>query len=312
MRIFKGLAVALAVPLAAGSVALTAGTAHAAGVNFTAVTHVKNNADDGGNGNWAYDNFTRTLKVRTDTSVTPATGDRAYKATVTDTGTWRAILGAYTPNQNGAHSGLKIKHNANGTFTGTASYRFQAPVADVPSAANVAKTLNDNFTKPTSGPDSTNQWYLQAFLPNKQSAVTGTIQNTWKWTYKDACESWTDSAANNDGQSNSAGNITGRVCPVPVLYGGQAVYVAPTRENVEFKQTIASWDKFTIVGPGAINGHQGWVNAKGGGVVNMAVYSGLEANHGYTVLYQPVVGQGSSKAIPGTHQGYVYFVSNNP
>jgi hypothetical protein len=47
-------------------------------------------------------------------------------------------------------------------------------------------------------------------------------------------------------------------------------------------------------------------------VVNEAVYSGLEANHSYTVLYQPVTGQGSSKAIPGTHQGYVYFVSNTP
>ena len=95
--------------------------------------------------------------------------------------------------------------------------------------------------------------------------------------------------------------------------------VTPASGDAAYKATvtgtwraIASWDQFTIVGPGAINGHQGWVNAKGGGVVNMAVYSGLEANHSYTVLYQPVVGQGSSKAIPGTHQGYVYFVSNNP
>jgi hypothetical protein len=96
--------------------------------------------------------------------------------------------------------------------------------------------------------------------------------------------------------------------PVPRLSHGHAVYIAPTRENVYFIQSgAASWDHFTIVGPGAINGHQGWVNGKLG--LNVGVYSGLEYGHGYTVFYQPVTGRGSFTPVPGSHLGYVYFVS---
>ena len=95
---------------------------------------------------------------------------------------------------------------------------------------------------------------------------------------------------------------------VPRLSGGHAVFIAPPRENVYFIQSgAASWDHFTIVGPGAINGHQGWVNGHLG--LNAAVYGGLEYRHGYTVFYQPVTGQGSTTPVPGSHWGYVYFVS---
>jgi hypothetical protein len=96
--------------------------------------------------------------------------------------------------------------------------------------------------------------------------------------------------------------------PVPRLSGGHAVFVSTARENVYFIQSgTASWDHFTIVGPGKINGHQGWVYGKLG--LNAAVYGGLEYNHGYTVFYQPVTGQGSTTPYPGSHWGYVYFVS---
>lgn len=96
--------------------------------------------------------------------------------------------------------------------------------------------------------------------------------------------------------------------PVPRLSGGHAVFVGTSRENVYFWQSgAASWDHFTIVGPGKINGHQGWVNGHLG--LNAAVYGGLEYKHGYTVYYQPVTGQGSTTPVPGSHWGYVYFVS---
>lgn len=96
--------------------------------------------------------------------------------------------------------------------------------------------------------------------------------------------------------------------PVPRLSHGHAVFIAPPREDVYFVQSgAASWDHFTIVGPGAINGHQGWVNGQLG--LNAAVYGGLEYHHGYTVFYQPVTGQGSTTPWPGSHWGYVYFVS---
>lgn len=91
---------------------------------------------------------------------------------------------------------------------------------------------------------------------------------------------------------------------VPVLSGGKAAAVSPTRENVSFHQSAASADKFTIVGPGKINGHVGWVNAVVG--VNTAAYTGLEAGHGYTVTYQPYTSQGGTPVV-GSVAGQVYF-----
>lgn len=97
--------------------------------------------------------------------------------------------------------------------------------------------------------------------------------------------------------------------PVPRLSKGHAVSISPVREDVYFTQSgVASCDHFTIAGPGAINGHQGWVNGKIG--LNEAVYGGLEAGHGYTVFYQPVTGSCAlhgTTAVPGSHFGYVYF-----
>ena len=96
--------------------------------------------------------------------------------------------------------------------------------------------------------------------------------------------------------------------PVPKLSGGHAGFVSPSRENVYFWQSGApSWDHFTIVGPGKINGHQGWVYGHLG--LNVAVYGGLQYKHGYTVYYQPVIARGSTIPVPGSHWGYVYFVS---
>lgn len=93
----------------------------------------------------------------------------------------------------------------------------------------------------------------------------------------------------------------------PVLSGGHAACgVNHSRMNVFYVQSgQASWDHFTIVGPGAINGHQGWVFGNLG--LNEAVYGGLLAGHGYTVYYQPVTGSGSTTPILGSHWGYVYF-----
>jgi hypothetical protein len=99
---------------------------------------------------------------------------------------------------------------------------------------------------------------------------------------------------------------------VPVLSHGHAVCIAPTREDVYYEQSgAASWDHFTIVGPGGINGHEGWVYGNLG--LNVGVYAGLLGGikgHGYTVYYTPVESQGSDVQIPGTHTGYVFFVTN--
>jgi Peptidase A4 family len=92
--------------------------------------------------------------------------------------------------------------------------------------------------------------------------------------------------------------------PVPVLSHGKAVATSPTRETVTWKQTIPSWEEFRIVGPGAINGHIGWVPPG----TTTAYYSGLEAHHGYTVTYTPYTAENGSP-ITGAKPGSVYFVS---
>jgi hypothetical protein len=91
---------------------------------------------------------------------------------------------------------------------------------------------------------------------------------------------------------------------VPVLSHGHAVATAPTREKVTWQQTVPSWEKFVIVGPGAINGHVGWVPPG----TTIGYYSGLEAHHGYTVTFTPYTAKNGSP-IRGAHLGSVYFVS---
>jgi polyvinyl alcohol dehydrogenase (cytochrome) len=91
---------------------------------------------------------------------------------------------------------------------------------------------------------------------------------------------------------------------IPVLSHGRAVATAPTRETVTWDQTVPSWEKFTIVGPGAINGHVGWVPPG----ITTAYYSGLASHHGYTVTYTPYTAKNGSP-VQGAIPGQVYFVS---
>ncbi len=96
---------------------------------------------------------------------------------------------------------------------------------------------------------------------------------------------------------------------VPRLSDGHAVSITTSRVNVYFIQSGApSWDHFIIIGPGAINGHQGWVDGHLG--LNVAVYGGLWSHHGYTVYFQPVIAQGSTTPIPGSRGGSVFFVTH--
>lgn len=304
-----GVAAVAAVAVAAGVLAFS-GTGRAAETTVTAVTHVYADPDSGNGGTWAVDAFDRTVTVTLD-AVQPAglpAGDLGYTATVTDKGTFTAVAGALTPDQSIA--GEKIANAVTGSMTGTVSYTVTAPSAAVlgdtfPAALNAGGTA-------LTGAQSTSRWPGQAFTPS--TGVTVTLGN-WSWTYTTpAGESWTDSSVNGDGNVVSDGNITGLLAPppvavpVPCLSKGHAVFITTARENVYYFQSrAASWDHFTIVGPGKINGHQGWVNGHLG--LNAAVYGGLEYHHGYTVFYQPVTGPGSTTPIPGSHWGYVYFVS---
>jgi hypothetical protein len=310
MRIRKVAAALAVVLLPLGASLALSGAAHAALTTVTAVTHVYNAPDSGNGGTWATDDFSRTVTVTLDSPqpVSTPAGFLAYTATVTDSGSFTTVAGALTPDQ--SISGEKVSHAVDGTMSGTASYTVTAPAADVLGATFPA-ALNDGNTAP-SGAQSTSQWPVQALTPATGAVVT---LGNWSWTYATpAGEAWTDSSTNGDGNLIQDGNVTGLLAPppaavvVPRLSKGHAVALSPVRENVYFFQSgAASWDHFTIVGPGKINGHQGWVNGQIG--LNAAVYGGLEAHHGYTVFYQPVTGQGSTTPVPGPHWGYVYFVS---
>jgi hypothetical protein len=99
---------------------------------------------------------------------------------------------------------------------------------------------------------------------------------------------------------------------VPVLYGGHANEgINASREDVFVSlRNVDACLHFQIVGPGRINGHEGWVPAHVG--ENEAFYGGLLQHHGYTVNYEAVTGPADCSAHsttlwPDSHTGYVFF-----
>jgi hypothetical protein len=106
------------------------------------------------------------------------------------------------------------------------------------------------------------------------------------------------------GTSTIVYTVRPKATPIPVLSHGRAYATAPTREIVTWQQTVPSWEKFVIVGPGAINGHVGWVPPG----TQTGYYEGLEAHHGYTVTYTPYTAE-NGHPIKGAIPGSVYFVS---
>lgn len=178
------------------------------GTGWIYSTSVQNRPDNGHGtpARWAYDNFTRKLTLTLANPAScpgmPATGDTCYVATISDSGTFDAILGAGAP----AGTGGQITHSVHGTMAGTYNLTAYAPDADDPNlGGTVPATENDNFTDPT-GVHTTTNWLTQAFPTPGDVVVSG---GAYSWKYADTCESWTDASTNNDGQDPSAGNITG-------------------------------------------------------------------------------------------------------
>lgn len=202
-------ALGLAVPAASASVS----------PSVTARTQLSNRGDSGGNGDWATDAMTRTLVI---TQTGRAGNTRTFSATVTDTGRFVTIRGAFTPNQGGADAGLKIAGQPSGTFTGKASYTFTANAS--PQASLVPRAESGT---PSSGPKTTSLWYEQAFPAGTSFGGTGIT--TWAWNYTalavtaerggfEICsQNWSDAVNNNSGQSRTAGNITG-ACSIRFIF----------------------------------------------------------------------------------------------
>jgi hypothetical protein len=304
--LFKKLVQILAVPAVILGIGLPALAASAATpVTATAATHLTQRPDSGYSGNWALDNMQRTASVTLGDAVTPATDCGAtattcyaYTGTISDQGEAFATTGVTSP---GAQA-VAIKGSPVAAVQGSATVTFDAS-SDTPSAATVPASL----AGAGSAEQSTTNW-VEQFFPAGTDFSAPSLP-TWSWVYNDSadCQTWTD--AYDVTQANS-GDITGVdqcVAPVaPTLSLGKAVSVSSHRENVQFTSSGAGELRFVITGPGAINGHVGWVQVHAG--VNTAVYTGLLSGHGYTVRYTPYTAK-YGIPIAGGKVGYVYFVT---
>jgi hypothetical protein len=221
--------------------ALTALPASAAPLTVTGTTYLPDNGDSGNSlsGNfWADDAFQRVLSVTAtaDACAVPVNGLTCYTATVSDTGTFRTIVGnGQAPNPaSTTDPGTNIAFpSVSGPFTGTATYIFQTSAA--PAAADIPNVVDNHGGHPGSGAKSTADWFVNAFSSSAafdNSAglpvtIGGTnddvLQPTWGWTYTSmtgagphtnavACETWADSFSNGDGATALDGNITGTQC----------------------------------------------------------------------------------------------------
>lgn len=313
-------AAAAAVILAGGGAAFAASSVTPT-PGVTAATHIQNNPDGGGNGIWSDGQVNRSVTVSVDTSTLNCHGaagfnvatDTCYSAVLTDSGTFTTRPGAFTPNQ--SVPGQHISNVVSGTFSGGGTFVLYALNANALTGAFPAN-MNDGGVA-QAAPFSTSSWPTQAFAT---PAGVHVDFPAWSWTYTtQAGEVWTDAATTGKGQWVSDGNITGLqyVPPaVPRLSKGHAAMISGVREWVYF--TLGNSDAcvhFVIVGPGGINGHQGFVRAHVG--LNRAFYAGLEYHHNYTVFYQAVnqahpescSGPGNQVPWPGSHWGYVDFES---
>jgi hypothetical protein len=172
---------------------------------YTAVTHLAQRPDSGGNGNWANDTFTRTAHVQLLGRAVPANCGTAtgrcfvYGAWLDDAGKFRTIPGAYAPNQ-GAYPGTTIGAARGGTFTGYGKFAtFYATARPIP-ALVPAKVSGSNYSSST---------WPELFFP-VGTTFAGVNEQAFGYFYKTwaPVQKWADTDYNNSGQDASAGNIT--------------------------------------------------------------------------------------------------------
>jgi hypothetical protein len=334
MMIHGKILAAAAVPVMAAGVALTAGGSAQAAAQ-AAPTPIGYTVFATGAHSDSISDITATFG----TAVTSVVGSTAVQVPVADPvqfGATDSLGAAITWAGSGLPSGFSVSAagaltlpaapvTAQVTFTVTATQGPAVALATVHVGASTATAQDSVYVTPDTvvlkAPVNANGNVLFPTAP--RSGVTETLANgpagasfsngvlsagrAVPGSYMDVAVTAKDAAGATAVETFGA-TVRPVYAPVPRLSNGHAVYIAPTRENVYFVQSGApSWDHFTIVGPGAINGHQGWVYGQLG--LNAGVYTGLEYGHGYTVFYQPVTGRYSTTPVPGSHWGYVYFVS---
>jgi hypothetical protein len=212
--VFGGLvATAVAVPATAASASVpvfppsfTLPTLAHSPFVFTAHTSLTNRPDSGGNGSWALDTIKRTLTI-TETGHSGSVYN--FTATVSDTGTFKTISGAYTPNQGSPFTGKHIHGTVQGDVAGTADYSFTA--SKLPASTSNLGVPDTESGAPVTTPETTSSWYEQAFPAGTTFGGTG-IGN-WGWTYTtDAACGPSYGHGYGHGQGQGQGQVCGQGC----------------------------------------------------------------------------------------------------
>jgi len=221
---------------AIGGLAVT--TAGAASASTTArqakpveaITKIVNRTDNGGGGGpWAYDNFARDLKVYylgKSSDSAHATAPFMYWAQVSDTGTFRDMPGALTPNQGGHNAGRVLRPGqVTGPMTGGGQWGlfYASAKAHNGLAPTVLKGVKLNALYPSS------TWPELAFPVG--TTFVGLAESWYDYNYQAVPftkyvvktingkqvivkvtgfrQHWEDAAFNGDGQLPRDGNILG-------------------------------------------------------------------------------------------------------
>lgn len=229
-----GLSIVLASAFTFAGVASAETSASSPATDCRTVTSHLVKRPDNGHGAppvWALDTMDRTIKV---CHVTPvvvpevATQTKVevdvweYNATLVDNGTFETVAGATGSPNNGA--ALKAQ---TGVMSGNATFKnFTAP-------HDWGYWNGDAMKKEFVGsaPSSTGNWIGNFWT----DGFKGTSITSYKWGYwtcggvQSGGEQWIDSSepANDDGQSDTAGDITGKPCPAQASPTATPVVPAP-------------------------------------------------------------------------------------
>jgi hypothetical protein len=162
----------------------------------------------GNNGNWADANFNATATVVLHGAVpvyhcggTSSNGISScyfYTGSVALDGSFTTIGGAKSPN-----AGTTISGIVDGPLTGASDFEFYA-TSNAPSASYVPPSISDVSVNP-----ATTDWPEGFFAPGTSFGGEHALDWSVDYNAPGTCETWIDAYNNDNGTTNSPGDITG-------------------------------------------------------------------------------------------------------
>lgn len=202
-----------------GAGAAQASVTPAATTPVTATTHVTDHPDSGNHGDWATDDFTRTVTVRRISQVGPENCPGTdtgfcylWRAKMDDSGTFTTIPGDLSP-----RGGVPLDVALTGSFSGGSSTIQYYSSWKTAKASRVPGTVSG----PVSGRRTTTNWVEQFYGPaavfNSGANPGGPNLGHWSWKYTanfgsdpqcpNNASQWIDGWNNSDGSLPADGDI---------------------------------------------------------------------------------------------------------